>query len=206
MFGAGFLCIILLTHYISQAALSLLSLSLSHLIYDLFIFACVFVLILEPRQGFFVALEPVFGTSLSLASKSQRSTCLFQTWNPSLWMLSSCWVQKLPHKQFPETTWWESNDLFWWQGLDMHICCSLVGAGKNYLLAEVGRLLNSVIFGFLRKKQNKKPLLCFISHFNWIFFETGPVFLFMLQTNYFTAWSRTSFWTLLLQIQSYKKN
>ena len=52
----------------------------------------------------------------------------------------------------------------------MPICCSLVGAGKHYLLAEVGRLLNSVIFGFLRKKQNKKPLLCFISHFNLIFF------------------------------------
>ena len=53
----------------------------------------------------------------------------------------------------------------------MHICCSLVGAGKNYLLAEVGKLLNSVIFRFLRKtKQNKKPLLCFISHFNLIFF------------------------------------
>ena len=52
----------------------------------------------------------------------------------------------------------------------MPICCSLVGPGKHYLLAEVGRLLNSVIFGFLRKKQNKKPLLCFISHFNLIFF------------------------------------
>ena len=38
----------------------------------------------------------------------------------------------------------------------MHICCSLVGAGKNYLLAEVGKLLNSVIFRFLRKtKQNE---------------------------------------------------
>ena len=53
----------------------------------------------------------------------------------------------------------------------MPICCSLVGTGKNYLLAEVGKLLNSVIFRFLRKtKQNKKPLLCFISHFNLIFF------------------------------------
>ena len=171
-------------------------------------FVYVFVLIFESRQGFSVALDPVFGTSLSLASKSQRSTCLFQTWNPSLWMLSSCWVQKPPHKQFPETTWWESSALFCWEGLEMPIYCSLVGAGKHYLLAEVGRLLNSVIFGFLRKKkQNKKPLLCFISHFNLIFFfETGPVFLFMLQTNYFTAWSRTSFSTLLLQIQSYKKN
>ena len=48
-------------------------------------FVCVFVLIFELRQGFSVALDPVFGTSLRLASKlSQRSTSLFQIWNPSL--------------------------------------------------------------------------------------------------------------------------
>ena len=139
----------------------------------IFLFVCVFVLIFESRQGFSVALDPVFGTSLRLASKSQRSTCLFQIRIPSFWMLSSCWVQKPPHKQFPETTWWESNDLFWWQGLDMHICCSLVGAGKNYLLAEVGKLLNSVIFRFVRKtKQNetKIPFFVLFHILTWFFF------------------------------------
>ena len=122
-------------------------------------FVCVFVLIFELRQGFSVALDPVFGTSLRLASKlSQRSTSLFQIWNPSLWMFSSYWVQKPPHKQFPETTWWESSALFCWQGLEMPIYCTLVGAGKDYLLAEVEKLLNLVIFRFLRKKQSKtKP-------------------------------------------------
>ena len=85
-------------------------------------------------------------------------------------MLSSCWVQKLPHKQFPETTWWESSALFCWQGLEMPICCSLVGAGKHYLLAEVGRLLNSVIFGFLRKNKTKSPFFVLFHILTWFFF------------------------------------
>ena len=46
----------------------------------------------------------------------------------------------------------------------MPIYCSLVGAGKHYLLAEVGRLLNSVIFGFLRKKNKTKSPFFVLFH------------------------------------------